>query len=394
MKSAMFCRMCIVVVMVPCGVNRLEGQEPHVVRPLRITRVAAPWSQIDEGSVATEPKWIVLHQFGLRIVDVHSGAEREAFSVARRIVVTDAHYWLTRNGKCFGIALPGAPTATIRRVSDCGIIAELNSEELFGIPHWMGQFDLGEDGTYLLAVARETRGSTRGKLVRVDFQPQPHIAKSREVGLSRSMFATPDPDGIVVLAPSGATSRARSGGWLWVFDHQLELQHKEKIVGPTTIAAAIDVPNPLIALRSVAGDNGSPVKGPPQWMLGELARDKGDAARAPKSALVSRFTANEWIMTAAFSPDGKWLVTSRDEALPTLDIRSTASGQLHRKIHIEGGRHELPSHQIISRMAFSLSGRYLCASDVSNAYLLDFQKLIESPTSTGDADSRTEPGRP
>ena len=353
-----------------------------VVRPLRIAHVSMADSQVDEGSTSQEASWVILHWLGLKVVKTESGAETDVLTVPRddRLAHSRADRWLTPDGKFFGVTSPGERVATVRRVADGATLVELDSVELLNVSQWSGDFSLASDATYLLANVRKP---SRSSLVRIDFFPSPRVTASQDLGpLAHRMFATPDAGGIVVVVPSDDSGRAPAGRWLQVFDHQLQLQHKEKVNGPMGIVSAIDLPNPLIAIRSLAGDNGVRFRGESHWMLGELVRGSEDSARSSRPDLRPRFAAKEWILTGAFSPDGKWLVTSRDEALPALDIRSAATGELHRKLHLEGGRHELPGHQVISRIAFSKSGRYLCASDYSNAYLLDFSELIEPASST------------
>lgn len=360
------------------------GQEADIVRPVRIARVNGAHGQVQEGPIPSEMKWVLLHQLGLKVVNVETGAETDVLKVPLEDRwLSGTHRLLTPDAKFFGVIAPGEQIATIRRVADGSTLVELDSLELFNKRNRTDHFMLAGDATYLLGIVRKSRA--RSDLVRVDFVPTPQVTVSHDLGpLAHHIYATPDPSGIVCVVPSDDTGRAPSARSLQVFDHQLQLLHKEKAIGPNIIVAAINLQTPAIAIRSLAGEHGIRFRGQPHWMWGELVRGANGATKSHKSALVPRLTANEWIMTAAFSPDGKWLVTSRDEALPTLDIRSTATGQLHRKVHIEGGRHDLPGHQIILRMAFSQSGRYLSASDYSNAYLLDFQELVKSASSASD----------
>jgi hypothetical protein len=363
------------------------GQQPEIVKPLRVVHFerGSAASQVIEGATPESDQWAILHRQGLKIVNlkivnIESGEEKVVWQAPADVPlgIAKSDHLLTPDGEFFGVTTFGQPIATIRRTADGSAIAELDSRELFDRPAWNGQFILGQDATHVFTVLHK-RGAPH-KLCRVDIFPSPRVAASHTLGsLPVRALSTLGPSGI--LAVSQFTDNHAKPGSLRIFDHQLELQHQEKLPGLSYVFAATRRPTPLVAIRSRVNDDGVRVKGQPHWMFGELNLDAEPTRRKGKSLLTPRLVFNEWAVSGAFSPDGKWLVISRDDELPKLDIRSTYDGQLLRRFDIAGGQHRLLTHRIITRLAFSQSGRYLCASDGSNAYLLDFQELIESSDS-------------
>jgi len=348
--------------------------------PLHIVHVSAADSQVNEGSSQEKASWVMVHLQGLKVVDIASGATVDVLSVPKE------EHWgrgketrsLTPDGKFFLYNSANGRNLKLGRIVDGKALVQMDASELLKRSSWEDDYMLAGDGTYCFALARQERGF---KVIRVDFFPAPRITASQELGpLGHNMFASPDPSGLVVVVPSDATERAPKARWLQVFDHQLRLQYKEKLTGPTAVLSAVALQNPLVALNHLGREDLNRGQSKSHWMMGELVRGTANSNGFFESSR-TKLARQQWIMTAAFSFDGKWLVTSRGDARPTLEIWSTGSGALHREVHIDGGHHDLPGHQVISRLAFSKSDRFLCAADASNAYLLDFTKLVTEQTS-------------
>jgi len=350
------------------------------VRPLHVVHVSGAESQVDEGSTQDEVSWVMVHTLGLTVVNVESGAVVDVLKVPReehwsRVSGTGC---LTPDGKFFCHNSHDGRILTVGRVANGSTLAQMDSLKLFKRSSWESEYTLAGDGTYCFALARQGKGFS---IVRLDFFPALRITALQDLGpLGHNMFATPHATGLVVVVPSDDTDKAPKARWLQVFDHQLDLRYKEKVSGHTEVLSAIDLPNPLVALQHPGREELHRGQSDSHWMVGELVRaNAGSNGRLESSR--TKLARHQWIIAAAFSSDGKWLVTSRVDVRPTLEIWSTGSGTLHREVHVEGGRHEFPSHQVISRLAFSKSDRYLCASDASNAYLLDFAKLVTEQAS-------------
>jgi hypothetical protein len=91
------------------------------------------------------------------------------------------------------------------------------------------------------------------------------------------------------------------------------------------------------------------------------------------------------LVGGAISRDGSWFVTSlcngflsRSLIRPSIGIWSTNTGRLVGEVYVAGEEYPRNYHHGIRRLAFSVSGRYLTASDTHYAYLFKFSSLLES----------------
>lgn len=348
-----------------------------VVRPLHVVHVSLAESQVDEGSTQNEASWCMVHLHGLKVMNVKSG---DAIDVLKAL---EEERWrreygnrcLTFDGKFFSHSTPKTRSVlTVCRVGDGSKLAQLDAMELFKQPTWPSDYTLAGEGTHCFVLMRQQR---RNRIVRVDFFPTPRITSSQELGpLGHHMFVMPHPSSLVVAVPAEDTDKSSKGRWLHVFDHQLQLKYKEKVASPMNVLAAVDLPNPLIVLKSMGREDSYRSQPPSHWMMGQLIRGSANSNKLFETSRRTNLARQQWIVQAAFSSDGKWLVTTRVDVRPALQIWSTGTGKLHREVHVDGGQHKLPGHQVIRRLAFSKSDRFLCASDAANAYLLDFPELL------------------
>ncbi|MBI2480483.1 MAG: hypothetical protein HYV60_18205 [Planctomycetia bacterium] len=380
--NVMFNRNCFCVWILGFNFFSFPLLAADVIRPLHVVHVGGAQSQVNEGSTPDEASWVLVHHQGLTVVNVESGAVVDVLKVPKGEVWSGltgvGTGRLTPDGKFFCQTSHDRRILTVGRVADGSTLAQMDSQELFKQLSWQPEHMLAADGTYCFALARQGQGF---RIVRLDFSPAPRITASQDLGpLGHTLFATPHATGLVVVVPSDATERAPKARWLQVFDHQLRLQYKEKVTGPTVVLSAAALPNPLIALKHSGREDLYRGQSNSHWMVGELVRGTANS-NEPFESSRTKLARREWIRAAAFSSDGKWLVTSRVGARPTLEIWSTGSGTLHREVYVEGGQYELPEHKVFVGLSLSKSDRYLCASDPSNAYLLDFANLVAEQAS-------------
>lgn len=366
----------------------LHGADPLL--PLRVVQVEyAAESQVDENPKLQEPRWVIRHCAGLKVISVLSGTVTDVLTHPtnrHRRLITDTSQLLTTDATVFGYpSSDDGGELTIARVADGSTIVHVNPAKIIeqlGHPKgatttslWGTQTFLANDASHLWCILHSAR-----RIVRIDLAPEPHVAASQELkGNTRSafnLFASRDKPGLVVATDYSPKGDLRL---LRVFDHELRLLYSSKL--PRCAAyCAVDRPEPLILL------------GFPQTTTWQLLRQQGKEFQPVSSAYYGP-PRPDWnidghtMMDAAISPDGKLLVTSQASERPTICVWNPATGALLRQVELQGGggyKLDVASHHTIYRLAFSKSGKYLTAADPTNAYLLDASQLVQ-PTSGNQA---------
>lgn len=351
----------------------VEAAEP--IRPVQVAQAEFAESQVDENPALQAPRWVIRHRTGLRVMDIRSGAVKDVVVYPKRSGEWTGTRFLTADAAVFAYESSDEGDLTIARVADGAAVVKVDAEkilELLGIPRsrvdsrynlW-GETWLANDASHLWL-----RDGAR-RIVRIDLTPEPRVAASRELEGSRTaafnLFVSGDEPGLVVT-----TDLSPKGGWFRVFDHELRLLHSSKLP-QCAPSCAVDGPEPLVLLQF------------PQTMTWQLLGSRGKDFRLVSSASYGRgrpgsHLAFRSLMAAAISPDGKLLVTSQFSKRPTISVWNPATGRLVREVELIGG---MALHHTIHRLAFSLSGKYLTASDSGNAYLVEVADLVKDSTAT------------
>jgi hypothetical protein len=357
--------------------SALDAADP--LRPLRVVEAEHAESQVDENPNHQEPRWVIRHDSGLRVIGIKSGSLADVVVHPNQDFNINRGRLLTQDAGHFAYLSSDTGDLTVARTADGASIAKVEANKIFGRlgnpsgdGFWIPQTYLADDATQLWCMLPATR-----RIVRIELAPEPRIAASHELegsrGASFNLFAGGSKPGFVTT-----TDYSPKGGWFRVFDGDLRLLYSKHKVPQCAAYCVIERPEPLILLDF------------PQTMTWQLLRQQGNAFKPVSSASYAaprreRRALAESLMSAAISPDGKLLVTSQASQRPAISVWNTASGALLLQVELEGGggyKLESASHHTIFRLAFSLSGKYLTASDAANAYLLEAADLTKGSTAT------------
>lgn len=328
------------------------------VRPMYSIPGRLGESQVDEDA----GHWVIRNSLGLKTVDIETG-ETRAILEGRLAGFgsTENSRLLTADAKIFGYLSSDYELLTLGRVETGETLQQMSVRDLLHRPRWGGYQYLADDGSYL--ITDDYAADKRVRIVRIDLTPSPRVTATYKCGRRQAISVSTSLGGLVLVTPTGGRDRQ-----FRVFNDKLELLHRQKLAQLWGVSSVVDSEHPLVLLTW---------RDPHRWQL--VGRGEREyVARSPVH------TPREYFCTGLISPGGRWVVISlflRQQQRPLLTIWSAVSGKLAREVIVDGGPHRLSTDAAIKRLAFSKSGRYLCASDAGNSYLFEFNELLTSETS-------------